>query len=160
MKAKKHPVNPELDLVLERVVDVPRHLVWKAWTTPELMKQWFAPRPWTTPQIRLDLYPGGAFNTTMKSPEGQEYPSQGCVLEVIENERLAFTSALSEGFRPTGESFMTAIITLEDHPQGTKYTAHAVHKNKEDRKTHEDMGFMTGWGICVDQLVELVKKGI
>src|SRR5690242_2821697 len=101
-----HP-NPSLDLVLERVVDVPRELVWSAWTTPEHIKKWFTPAPWTTIACEIDLRPGGAFRTTMRSPEGEEFPNVGCYLEVVPNERLVWTNALGPGFRPaaaTGDS--------------------------------------------------------
>ena len=54
-QAIEHTPDPSLDLLLERVVDVPVELVWKAWTTPDLIKQWFAPRPWTTPECKIDL---------------------------------------------------------------------------------------------------------
>lgn len=157
-KTENLPVNPELDLVLEKVVDIPRHLVWKAWTQPEIMKQWFAPLPWTTVEVKLDVRPGGIFRSVMRSPEGQEFPGDGCILEAIENEKLVWTSALGPGFRPTGDTFMTAIIKLEDHPKGTKYTAHILHKDAATRKNHEEMGFHQGWSTCLDQLVALMKK--
>lgn len=60
--------DPKLDLVLERVVDVPRELVWKARTTPEHLKKWFTPAPWTTVDCEIDLRPGGIFRTVMRSP--------------------------------------------------------------------------------------------
>jgi uncharacterized protein YndB with AHSA1/START domain len=63
-----------LDLVLERVVDVPPDLVWKAWTMPEHVKRWFTPAPWKTVACEIDLRPGGAFRTVMQSPEGKIVP--------------------------------------------------------------------------------------
>jgi uncharacterized protein YndB with AHSA1/START domain len=156
---KEIPFNPELDLVLERVVDIPKHLLWKAWTTPELIKQWFAPLPWTTVECQLELFPGGRMLTTMRSPEGQEFPGEGCVLELVENQRYVWTSSLVAGFRPSSNEFsMTVVLTFEDHPKGAKYRAHAMHKNAAERKKHEEMGFIQGWGICLDQLVALMKK--
>ena len=65
--------NAKLDLVLERVVDVPRELVWAAWTQPEHLKKWFTPAPWTTVDCEIDLRPGGIFRTKMRGPEGQEH---------------------------------------------------------------------------------------
>ena len=95
-----HQPDPALDLVLERVVDVPRELVWKAWTTPEILKRWFTPAPWTTVACEIDLRPGGRFHTVMRSPEGKDHPGTGCFLEVVEHEKLVWTSALGPGYRP------------------------------------------------------------
>ena len=104
-------LNPQFDLLLERVVDVPRELVWRAWTTPELLKKWFTPRPWETIDCELELRPGGIFRTTMRSPEGEECPVLGCFLEVVENERLVWTEALGPGFRPLQKSGEVPTIT-------------------------------------------------
>lgn len=84
--------DPKFDLVLERVIDVPRELVWAAWTTPELLKKWFTPRPWTTVECEIGLRPGGAFRTVMRSPEGHDHPNVYCYLKVVENERLVWTT--------------------------------------------------------------------
>jgi uncharacterized protein YndB with AHSA1/START domain len=149
--------DPNLDLVLERVVDVPKELVWKAWTEPEHIKHWFAPAPWTTTDCEIDLLPGGIFRTTMHSPEGQDFPNVGCYLEVVPNERLIWTNALLPGYRPSESPFFTAILTFETEGNGTRYTAHAMHRDESGRKQHEEMGFYEGWGICLDQLVEYVK---
>jgi len=150
--------DPRLDLLLERVVDVPRALVWAAWTQPEHLKKWFAPAPWTTVACQIDLRPGGTFHTVMRSPEGEDFPGTGCFLEVVPNERLVWTDALLPGYRPAPKPFFTAIITLEDHAGGTRYRARALHKDDADRKTHEDMGFYDGWSKCLDQLVALMKR--
>jgi uncharacterized protein YndB with AHSA1/START domain len=150
--------DPKLDLVLERVVDVPRELVWKAWTTPEHLRHWFCPRPWTTTECEIDLRPGGIFRTTMRSPEGQEFPNLGCYLEVVPNERLVFTDALLPGYRPSKEPFFTAMLTLEPSGKGTRYVAYAIHRDEDGRKKHEEMGFHDGWGTVVDQMVEYIKK--
>lgn len=150
--------DPKLDLVLERVVDVPRELVWKAWTTPEHLLPWFCPRPWTTIDCEIDLRPGGIFRTVMRSPEGQEFPNVGCYLEVVPNERLIWTDALLPGYRPSPEPFMTAVLTLEPSGAGTRYVATAIHRDEAGRKKHEEMGFQEGWGTVIDQLVDYVKK--
>src|SRR5579862_2480847 len=99
-----HRPDPNLDLVLERVVDVPPTLVWKAWTQPEHLKKWFTPAPWKTPDCEIDLRPGGIFRTEMRSPEGQTISNVGCYLEIIENEKLVWTNALEPGYRPAKPS--------------------------------------------------------
>jgi uncharacterized protein YndB with AHSA1/START domain len=159
--------DSRLDLQFERIIDVPKELVWKAWTSPEHLMPWFCPLPWTTIDCEIDLRPGGMFRTVMRSPEGQEFPNIGCYLEVIENERLVWTSALGPGYRPasssdnaetSGEFFFTATIALSAHPNGTKYTATVIHANEADCKKHAAMGFHDGWGKALDQLVALAKK--
>lgn len=93
----------------------------------------------------------------MLSPDGQKFPLQGCYLEVVENRKLVWTDSLTEGYRPSEKPFMTGMIILEPHESGTKYTAIALHKNIEDRKKHEQMGFKEGWSIALDQLMEHIK---
>ena len=149
--------DPTLDLVLERELDVPVDQVWKAWTTPEHLKHWFVPEPWTVPLCEIDLRPGGLFRTVMRSPEGEEHDSPGCFLEVVENRRLVFTDALLPGFRPAPKAFFTGALLLEPKGAGTLYTALAIHGNTETRDSHEKMGFHEGWSIVADQLVAYIK---
>lgn len=161
-----HQPDPRLDLVLERVVDVSPKVVWAAWTTEEHLKHWFTPSPWKTVDCEIDLRPGGVFGTVMRSPEGEEFPSRGCYLEIIPNEKLVWTNALEPGYRPAGqpascpgETFLfTAIVLLAPHEKGTKYTALVVHKDEESCKKHKDMGFREGWGTALDQLVAYMKS--
>ena len=150
-------IDPALDLVLERVVAVPRELVWRAWTNPADIVQWFTPAPWKTVHCEIDLRPGGKFNTIMLSPEGQEFPNVGCILEVVPNSRLVFTDTLLPGFRPSEKPFFTAIISLETHGSGTRYTAIARHGDAANRIKHEEMGFHGGWSSALDQLVAHAK---
>ena len=156
-----------LDLVLERTLDAPIDLVWKAYTDPQHLKEWFAPKPYEITECELDLRPGGIFRIRMVGPDGFDtgHGNAGCMLEVVEGEKLAWTSALGPGYRPAEmgegcESFpMTAIVTLADAGDGrTFYRAVALHKTMADRDMHEQMGFQEGWGKCADQLEELAKE--
>lgn len=159
----KFTPNPKFDLVMERIVDVPREMVWKAWTTPELIKKWFTPHPWQTKDCRIDLRPGGEFYTVIASPEGEEFPGTGCFLEIIPNEKLTWTDALGIDFRPSSqpnhctESFFTASIMLEAQKGGTKYTVYVRHGDEEGKKRHEERGFHEGWGKALEQMVEMIK---
>ena len=147
-----------LDLTLHRVIDVPRSLIWKIWTDPEHIKKWWAPRPWSTVDCTMDLRPGGILATTMRSPEGQDFPYVGCFLEIVPEEKLVWTNALEPGYRPAVEPFFTAILTLKDVGGKTDYTALVMHRDEEGRKKHEVMGFHQGWGTVLDQLVEVAKE--
>ena len=155
-----------VDLVLGRTLDAPVDLVWKAYTDPEHLKRWFAPKPFEISEIELDLTPGGIFRIRMVGPDGFDtgHGTPGCVLEVIEGKKLVWTSALGPGYRPNEagegcESFpMTAVITFADAGNGkTAYKAVALHKDLADKETHEKMGFHDGWGTTAGQLEELAR---
>lgn len=152
-----HKLDPKLDLVLERVVDVPPALVWEAWTKPEHLRHWFTPKPWTVAHCEVDLRPGGTFRTVMRSPDGEEHDVAGCYLEIVPQQRLIWTDALLPGYRPSANPFFTAIVELEARGKGTRYTATAIHRDEDGRKKHEEMGFHQGWGTVLDQLVEYAK---
>jgi uncharacterized protein YndB with AHSA1/START domain len=146
------------DLVLTRLIDAPREKLYRAWTEPELLKQWFAPLPYTTPHAELDARPGGANYVLMRSPDGQDLPNCGVYLEVVPNERLVVTDAYTRAWEPSEKPFMTLILTFEDEGGRTRYTARARHWTEADREAHEKMGFHEGWGQCTDQLAALVAK--
>jgi uncharacterized protein YndB with AHSA1/START domain len=154
-------VAPETDreLVLTREIDAPPEKLFKAWTQPELLKQWFAPLPFTTPHAELDVRPGGSSLIVMRGPDGTDYPNRGVYLEVVENERLVSTDAFTHAWQPSEKPFMTLILTFEDIDGGkTRYTARVRHWTVEDREMHEKMGFHEGWGTCADQLAALVAR--
>ena len=150
--------SPDRDLVLTRLIDAPREKVYRAWTDPSLLRQWFAPLPYTTPVAELDVRPGGANVIVMRSPEGQDLPNRGVYLEVVPNERLVFTDAYSAAWVPSEKPFMTVILTFEDEGGRTRYTARVRHWTEADRAAHEQMGFHEGWGQCADQLAAMVAK--
>ena len=155
-----HTLNPELDLELVREVPVSPEVVWRAWTEPELLMQWFTPKPWQTVACEIDLRPGGAFYTEMRGPDGEESGGgASCYLEVIPNERLVWCAALAPGYRPQpGDMPFTAIIELEATADGgCRYRAIAMHQDPEGKTSHEEMGFAEGWGAALDQLVELMQ---
>src|SRR5262249_6784026 len=150
--------------VLERVVDVPTELVWAAWTQPEHLKKWFCPRPWKVVHCEIDLRPGGIFRTVMRGPDGPEMDNVGCYLEVVPGRRLTFTGALEPGFRPSrrlaGVPFLfTATVLFEPEGSGTRYTAIAIHRDEDEARKHDTMGFTKGWGTALEQLVDEIKQG-
>lgn len=161
-----HTANPKLDLLLERIVDVPPELVWRAWTMPEHITKWFTPKPWETPECEIDLRPGGRFYTVMRSPEGERFPGESCFLEIVENRKLVWTNAMEPGYRPKmsaatdhcGDFMFTAVITMEPAGKGTKYSALVIHRDEAGRKQHEEMGFHEGWSTALNQLVAHMKS--
>jgi uncharacterized protein YndB with AHSA1/START domain len=154
-------MNPDLDLTLSRIIRAPRSVVWSAWANPAKFEQWWAPAPARCRVVAMDLRPGGGLVTEISETGGAFTPHlSACFLAVEEGERIVFTNALLGGWRPAERPFMTAIITLKDHPMGTAYAAHVMHKNNADRNMHEEMGFQDGWGTVADQLAKLAEQGV
>lgn len=147
------------ELVLIRTFDAPAAKIYEAWTTPEILKKWFAPLPFTTPEVTLDLRVGGENTFVMQDEAGNRYPNTGVYLELIPNRKIVFTDAFTAGWKPSAKLFFVGEILLEELPDGkTKYTAIARHWTVEDKKAHEEMGFHEGWGQCADQLAALLAK--
>ncbi len=152
-------INPELDLCFERIVPLTPEQVFRAWTTPALLEQWFCPKPWRAGDFDIDVRPGGQFKCTMYGPEGEVMPNAGCYLEVVPNRKLVWTDALHGDYRPAGSAFMTGVVLMEPDPEGTRYFAMARHATAEATQQHRDMGFEAGWGAALAQLIELMQKG-
>jgi len=146
------------ELVLTRLIDAPRTHVYRAWVEPELLKQWFAPTPWTTAAVHNDVRVGGASLIVMRSPDGNEFSNHGVYLEVVENQKLVFTDAFTSAWQPSEKPFMTVIVTFEDEDGKTRYTARVRHWSNTDRATHEQMGFEQGWGLCADQMAAVAAS--
>ena len=144
------------EVVLTRLIDAPREKLFRAWTDPELLRQWFAPLPYTTPVAELDVRPGGSSLIVMRGPDGGDMPLKGVYLEVVQNERLVFTDAYTKAWEPSDKPFMTVIVTFENEQGKTRYTARVRHWTVADREAHEKMGLHQGWGKCIDQLSALV----
>lgn len=164
MTKKDYNLDPRLDLIFERIVDIPSKDIWKGWTDEKQLKKWFCPLPWKTTECEIDLRPGGIFRTVMQGPNGENMPGLGCYLEIIKNKKLVWTNALFPDFRPApsavscSDFFFTATILIKTQGKKTKYTAIVRHKDEEGRNKHEEMGFKDGWGAALDQLVSLSKN--
>ena len=141
------------DLVISRVLRAPRAALWRAWSDPALLKEWWCPKPWTTEVLAFDLQPGGAFHTIMRGPDGGVSDNPGSFLEVVPQARLVMTSMLTGGWRPAKPWLgFTAIITMADEGTGSRYTATVMHPDDETRDQHEKLGFFDGWNTCITQL--------
>ncbi|MCB1930095.1 MAG: SRPBCC family protein [Rhodocyclaceae bacterium] len=142
------------ELTISRLIKAPRSAVWAAWSNPEHFAKWWIPEPIRCKVVQMDMRPGGGFETEMSESDGPFQPHvKGCFLEVVQAERIVFTTVLVEGWRPFEPWLaMTAIISMADEGSGTRYTARALHRNEKDSKKHDEMGFQDGWGTTIDQL--------
>ena len=139
--AETPPIGREFTIT--RVFDAPRELVWKAWTDPEHVAAWFGPRSITTPltTITMDVRPGGSFELTMVSDDdGQEYPSGGTFLEVVEFERLVWRDR---------DRDLEVTITFADLGGRTEMTCHVVGRTG-GAQAYE------GWSTMFDKLAEFL----
>ncbi|HWH25984.1 MAG TPA: SRPBCC family protein [Pseudolysinimonas sp.] len=158
MTSSEDPFDPQLDLRVTRVIRAPRTRVWEAWSTPSSFEKWWVPAPEVCRVGDMDLRPGGAFRTEISIDGAPFAPHMtGCFLVVDELEKIMFTDALVGGWRPSEQSFVTVRITMADHPEGTLYTATALHRSPDDRARHEELGFHDGWGTVTRQLAKLVE---
>lgn len=147
------------DLWLERTIAAPAAVLYRCWTDPALLPQWFCPRPWGVSRAELDVRPGGICLIVMRSPEGQEFPNPGVYLEVVPNRRLVSTDAFGSAWVPSGKAFMVCDVNFEDLGDGrTRYRAGARHWTLADREAHERMGFRDGWTAATQQLAELAQR--
>ncbi len=159
IKAGEIKPQNERELVLTRVLKATPAQLFKAWTTPELMTQWFAPKPYETPLVEIEPRDGGKFRTVMKGPDDFHMDSTGVLLKVEKDRRIIFTDAFGPDWKPTEKAFFTAEILFDDLGDGrTRYTAIARHWSVEDAKEHEKMGFHGGWGQVASQLEAVAAK--
>jgi uncharacterized protein YndB with AHSA1/START domain len=147
------------DLIITRKLNAPRAALWRAWSEPDLLKEWWCPKPWTTEVVAFDLRPGGAFHTLMRGPDGGVSDNPGCFLEVVPKSRLVFTSQLTAGWRPHKPWMgFTAIITMSDEDAGSRYVAQVMHLDDATRARHEEMGFFDGWNAAITQLEDFAGR--
>jgi uncharacterized protein YndB with AHSA1/START domain len=150
------------DLVITRVFDVPRELVWKAWTEPDRFKRWWGPKGYTSPSAEVDVRVGGRYHASMKSPEGMETWSTGTYNEVKEPERLAMTDSFADAmgnvvpasyYKMPGEFPMELqmTVTFEEHAGKTTMTLRHSGLPPEVTKDTE-----SGWNQSFDKL----EKGL
>lgn len=146
------------ELVITRVFNAPRELVFKAWTEAKHVEQWFGPKGFTTRVTESDLRPGGKWCYVMISPDGTEYPSKGVFREIVPPERIVTTDEFGEGIEkvldvdlPQG---MVVTTLFEELDGKTKLTIQIMHQSADDRRKHEEMGVVAGWNSTLDCLEE------
>jgi uncharacterized protein YndB with AHSA1/START domain len=153
--------DPKTDFVIDRFIDAPRHLVWEALTKPEHLKAWYMPKAWgRVSRAEMDVRPGGIFSIDIATADGKDFPNLGCFVEVVDMERLVWTSMLFPGWRPAvfDDIPITAIVTLKGEGAGTRYVFTALHRNEADLEENKRSGWAEGTSIAVDQLVDLVQS--
>lgn len=153
--------NPRTDLAFARFIDAPTRLVWEALTRPEHLKEWYMPRAWgRVSQAEMDLRPGGIISITIAGPDGRDIPNLGCILEVVPQERLVWTSMLFPDYRPAvfDDIPVTAIMTMQGEGTGTRYVLTALHRDEADLETNKASGWQQGTEIAVDQFVAHVMS--
>lgn len=153
------------EVVITRLVDAPREVVFKAWTEPKRLKQWWGPRGFTTPFCTVDLRPGGVFHYCMRSPEGRDIWGKGVYREIVVPERIVYTDTFADAdgnlVSPTyyglstghpDETLVTVLFTAQGHQ--TKVTVqHAVPESVPERS-----GIKEGWTEMLDRLAEELAK--
>ena len=154
--------DADKQIVITRVFDAPRELVWKVWTDPEHIAQWWGPRGFTTTVTAMDLRPGGKWRYIMHGPDGNDYPVNGVFKEVVPHERIVTTDEFDDGF---GEKMgidlpkgIVATALFEDLGKQTKLTLIVSHATVEDRKKHEAMGVVGGWNSSLDCMVDYLAS--
>ncbi|HET7630684.1 MAG TPA: SRPBCC family protein [Gemmatimonadaceae bacterium] len=158
--ARRFPCNPKLDFAIERYIDAPTRLVWEALTKPEHLVEWYMPKAWgRVVRAELDPRPGGIFSIDIAVNDGPEVPNLGCILEVVPNRRLVWTSMLFPGYRPAvfDDIPITAVVTMEAAGKGTRYVFTALHRDEGDLEKNKASGFYQGTEMAIDQFVEYVR---
>lgn len=148
------------ELTISRLIKAPRSAIWMAWSEPKHFAKWWIPEPMKCRVVQMDMRAGGGFETEMSEDDGDFQPHvKGCFLDIVPQERIVFTTVLTDGWQPFEPWLaLTAIMTMKDEDNATRYTARVLHRCGEDSRKHEEMGFHEGWGTCIDQLAKLAAQ--
>lgn len=142
------------ELVLNRTLDAPRALVFRAWTDPSHLARWFGPEGFTVPECKLDVREGGVWRTCMRSPDGNDYRVRGVYREIVKPERLVFTWAWEDESGATGHETLVTVTFAERAGRTMLRVAHRVFETKKARDAHRQ-----GWASAVKCLAIYLAKG-
>ncbi|HDS00980.1 MAG TPA: hypothetical protein ENO22_03210 [candidate division Zixibacteria bacterium] len=152
------------EIVISRELDAPRALVWKAWTDPEHIEEWWGPEGFSTEVEELDLKEGGKWRYVMIGQDGKRYPSEGVFKEIVKPDRITSTDEFGEDFENSASLDLPhgIIVTtlFEDLRGKTELTVRIMHRTAEDKKKHQDMGVMEGWNSSLDCLQEYLENNL
>ena len=152
--ALKVTTPSDREVVLTRVFDAPRHLVFEALTKPELITRWFGPRGWTMPVCEVDLRVGGRWRYLLRGPDGREMGMRGGYREISPPDRLVHTESFDDF--PVGEAVVTTVLVEEGGR--TTLTATVLSPSKEARDAVIKSGMEKGAGETYDRLAELLAS--
>jgi uncharacterized protein YndB with AHSA1/START domain len=139
------------EIVLTRVFDAPRTMVYDALTQPELLKRWFGPRGWSLVVCEVDLRVGGKWRFVMRGPEGQEMGMGGVYRELLRPERTVHTESFDDY---PGESIVTGVLV--EHAGKTTLTGTVLYQSQEIRDAVIKSGMEHGAAETYDKLAELL----
>jgi uncharacterized protein YndB with AHSA1/START domain len=146
---KRDAASAERTLVIKRILDAPRDLVWRVWSDPEQAKQWWGPNGFTAPVVELDTRPGGKWRACMRSPDGKDMWQHGVYREIVPPEKISFTFMWDE--QPDHEMLIT--VTFAERGKKTEMTfSQGIFKSVEERNGHED-----GWSQSFDRFAAYLK---
>jgi uncharacterized protein YndB with AHSA1/START domain len=155
----------ENEIVITRIFDAPRELVWKAWTDPEQMMRWWGPTHYTTPVCKMDFRVGGAYLYCMRSPEGQDFWATGVYREIVRPERIVYTDSFADehgnvvpatyyGMDQDTPLELLVTVTFEEYERGkTRLTLR--HSSLPAGEMSE--GAQAGWNESFDRLSEILR---
>lgn len=144
----------ERELVMERVFNAPRELVFKAWTEPEHLAHWWGPKGWTLPVCTVDLRPGGEWHYCMRGPEGEESWGKATYREIVPPERLVYVDTFSDAEGNVNPALPQMVIAVEffEHEGKTKVVSRSLFATVEERDTVLAMGAVEGMNETLDRL--------
>ena len=138
-------------LTIKKTFQVPRETVWEAWTRPEHIIQWWAPKGMKITVVSHEFTVGGKWKYTMPMPDGSEFISEGEYTEIVEPEKIVTTA----NFRPMTESVVIHVL-FEEKGDKTEFTFSVIHPTEEYCRQQEKMGFYNGWGTAFKRLEEFL----
>lgn len=143
--------SSERELIITRVIDAPRALVYRAWTQPEHLARWWGPQGFTTIHCEMDPRVGGAYRFGMRSPQGTDYWKRGVFRELREPERIVFTFAWENADGTLRHELLTT-ITLDEQDDGTRLTLQQTgFDTTEWRDDHHQ-----GWSSTLERLAKYI----
>jgi len=155
--AAKTATYGQASVTLTRIFDAPRALVWKAWTDPKMMAQWFGPRGFTSTVGELDVRVGGILHIVMHGPDGNKYPMKGEFREVTAPGRLVFTNiAIDQDGKHLLEGETTVILSERNGKTTLTLQTHAI--GLVPIAPQMLAGMEAGWNQSIDKLAELFLR--
>jgi uncharacterized protein YndB with AHSA1/START domain len=141
----------ECELVITRLIDAPRTLVFKAWTQPEHIARWWGPRGFTTIACQMDVRINGGYRFGMRSPQGAELWKRGVYREIVEPERIVFTFAWEDADGKPGHELLTTVTFIEEGTK-TRLTLHQAQFTTTQRRDEH----VSGWTSCLERFADYI----